>query len=287
MGGVCFVRSGRQLGAAICIACAWLSGASSAALADEPERDRFDTVVVDPGHGGDDEGALGARGLAEKELVLDISERVAKRLRADGLDVVLTRTDDRFVPLEVRTSLANDARGDLFVSIHANSAPTPGPSGIETFFVSLDASDEAARRVADRENEAFREAPPTRPSADPLVALLGDMMVSEHMAGSSEFSKLVQRELSVVRGAGTRGVKQAPFVVLMGVQMPAALIEIGFLSNPDDERALGVDDHRDAIAGAVARAVLAFGKRYDARRGNGEVSRLGGLDRADSPRRVE
>jgi N-acetylmuramoyl-L-alanine amidase len=241
--------------------------------ATEPPRDRFDTVVIDPGHGGEDEGARGRRGLAEKELVLDVSRRLAARLREQGIRVLLTRSDDTFVPLEVRTSVANDARGDLFVSIHANSAPSADPSGIETFFVSLESSDESARRVAARENEAFGSAGGVQASEDPLVALLGDMIVSEHMKESSEFSKLVQHELSAVRGGGSRGVKQAPFVVLMGVQMPASLIEIGFLSNGDDEQALADPGHRDAIAEAVTRAVVDFGKRYDARRGVGPVSR--------------
>jgi N-acetylmuramoyl-L-alanine amidase len=239
----------------------------------EPERDRFDMVVIDAGHGGEDEGARGGRGLEEKVLVLDVAKRVAKRLRAAGVSVTMTRSDDTFVPLELRTSLANDARGDLFISVHANSAPDPGPSGIETFFVSPDSSDEAARRVATRENEAFGQAGTARPSEDPFVALLGGMIVSEHVTESSEFSKIVQTELSRVQGAGRRGVKQAPFVVLMGVQMPASLIEIGFLSNPQDERALESDARRDAIANAIASAVREFGKRYDARRGVGSLPR--------------
>lgn len=267
---------GRYIRAGLCALVGFVAiSAPVLARADDAQQDRFGTVIIDPGHGGDDDGARGAEGLAEKDLVLAIAEQVAQQLVEAGIDVTLTRTDDTFVPLEVRTSIANDARGDLFVSIHANSAPSSGPSGIETFFVSLDASDDAARRVADRENEAFGQRPPARHGDDPLVALLGDMMVSEHVTESSEFSKLVQHELAIVSGVGTRGVKQAPFVVLMGVQMPASLIEIGFLSNPDDERALRDEKHRRAIAGAVARAVVAFGKRYDARRGVGDVPRLG------------
>lgn len=264
--------------AAACVVVAILGGSPSAVLlpldaAAEAPRDRFDMVVIDAGHGGEDEGARGARGLEEKVLVLDVARRLARQLRASGVSVTMTRGDDTFVPLELRTSLANDARGDLFISVHANSAPDPGPSGIETFFVSPDSSDEAARRVATRENEAFGQAGAAHSSEDPFVALLGGMIVSEHVTESSEFSKIVQAELSRVRGAGRRGVKQAPFVVLMGVQMPASLIEIGFLSNPDDERALQSDARRDAIAKAIANAVLEFGKRYDARRGVGTLPR--------------
>ena len=239
------------------------------------EGDRFDTVVIDPGHGGDDRGALGTRGLEEKTLVLDVSRRLARRLRASGLEVILTRDDDVFVPLEVRTSLANDARSDLFVSVHANSALEEAPRGFETFFVSLEGTDEEARQVAQRENGAFRASGPGQAALDPLVGLLGDMMVSEHVTESSEFSKMVQEELSSIPGTARRGVKQAPFVVLMGVQMPASLIEIGFLSNREDEASLRLTAHREAIAEAVAQAVIRFGKRYDARRGRGDSSKAG------------
>ena len=233
------------------------------------EPKRFRAVVIDAGHGGEDTGALGPKGLAEKELVLDVSLRLATALRTRGLEVTLTRGDDTFVPLETRTSLANDARADLFVSIHANSARSHKPSGIETYFVSLDASDESARQVAARENEAFGAAAERIENADPLMALLGDMIVTEHVKDSSEFSKLVQAELAHLDGGGSRGVKQAPFVVLMGVQMPASLIEIGFLSNPADEAALKRSEHRAEIAEAVARAVMQFASRHDARRGIG------------------
>ena len=238
------------------------------------EPKRFRAVVIDAGHGGEDTGALGPRGLAEKELVLDVCLRLARSLRARGIEVTLTRGDDTFVPLETRTSLANDARADLFVSIHANSARSDKPSGIETYFVSLDASDESANQVAARENEAFGAAADRIGNADPLMALLGDMIVTEHVQESSEFSKLVQTELAGLGDGSSRGVKQAPFVVLMGVQMPASLIEIGFLSNPAEEAALERPAYRGEIADAVARAVLRFAERYDARRGIGsDVSR--------------
>ena len=259
-----------------------LWAASVCAAAEAGESDRFDTVVIDPGHGGEDRGAIGAGGLAEKNLVLDVSRRLARRLRASGLTVLLTRNEDVFVPLEMRTSLANDARSDLFVSVHANSALDEDPSGVETFFVSLRSSDEEARQVADRENGAFQASGSQVAALDPLVGLLGDMMVSEHLTDSSDFSKMVQDELASIPGGGHRGVKQAPFVVLLGVQMPASLIEIGFLSNPRDEKALSSDAHREAIAAAMTRAVLRFGKRYDARRGQGAA-----LDRRGQEPSVE
>ena len=242
----------------------------------EVSKERFDTVVIDAGHGGEDTGARSPDGLSEKDVVLEVTQRLAGRLRKSGLNVALTRSGDEFVPLEVRTAIANEAGGDLFISIHANSARNTKAHGIETYFVSLEASDEGAKQVAERENDAFeRTGAAVGQGQDPLVALLGDMIVTEHLRESSEFSKLVQAQLIETTGGGSRGVKQAPFVVLMGVQMPASLIEIGFLSNRGDVKSLSKKRHLEALVEGVARAVEAFRKRYDARRGVGrDVSAL-------------
>ena len=238
---------------------------AATAAADGDDRDRFDTVVLDAGHGGEDEGARGLRGIVEKDLVLDITQRVARRLQKRGLRVVLTRDDDVTVSLETRTSIANDARADLFVSVHANSHRTREPRGIETYFASLEASDAEARRVAERENQAFGSAPPAS-RGDPLVALLGDLIATEHLVESQHFARLAQEQMARSGGV-SRGVRQAPFVVLMGVQMPASLVEIGFISNPADAKSLRERERRDALAEALARAVLEYGRRYDAKRG--------------------
>jgi N-acetylmuramoyl-L-alanine amidase len=275
------LRRCARAGASLLGACLLVCGpgprglGASARAADEAPQDRFDTVVIDAGHGGEDEGAQGPGGLAEKELVLDVARRLASRLRRSGLHVVLTRDSDRFVPLETRTSLANDARADLFVSIHANAARSPAPSGIETYFVSLEASDESAQLVARRENDAFGGSAALAAGQDPLVALLGDMIATEYVLESSEFAGLAQRELARIKSVSSRGVKQAPFVVLMGVQMPASLVEIGFITNPEEERALRGGRRRDAIAEGLAKAVAAFGERFDARRG---IARLSATD---------
>jgi N-acetylmuramoyl-L-alanine amidase len=229
--------------------------------------DRFDAIVIDAGHGGHDEGATGPSGLHEKDLVLDVSKLLASRLRARGLKVVLTRSRDEFLSLEQRTAVANDARADLFLSIHANASRSRKPRGIETFFASLDATDDAARATAERENSAFGAAAPQFDSVDPLAAILGDLIETQHLQESSEFAKLAQARLADAGRSRSRGVKQAPFVVLMGVQMPASLVEIGFLTNPDDEKGLRHSHRRAAIADALAEAVLAFAERYDARRG--------------------
>ncbi|HTF34871.1 MAG TPA: N-acetylmuramoyl-L-alanine amidase [Myxococcota bacterium] len=229
--------------------------------------DRFDRVVIDAGHGGDDQGAGGPQGLLEKNIVLDVARRLATRLRDDGLEVVMTRDGDQAVSLEQRAAVANESHGELFLSIHANAAPSPKARGIETFFVSLHASDEAAQRVATRENSAFRSATGSVGGTDPVAAILGDLTASEHLAESNEFARLAHEALAAIDRHPSRGVKQAPFYVLMGVQMPATLVEIGFITNPQEERALGSKVRQEQIADALARAVHEFGRRYDARHG--------------------
>jgi N-acetylmuramoyl-L-alanine amidase len=245
--------------------------AVGSARGDEPlVQERFDTIVLDAGHGGEDHGARGARGLVEKELVLDVGQRVAARLRKRDLRVVMTRDDDRFVPLEERFAIANDARGDLFVSIHANATDNVSVRGVETFFLAVDASDEEARRVASRENEAFGGVTGLPGLNDPLSAILGDLIVSDYMKESNEFARLAQRGLASDDQQHSRGVKQAPFVVLQGVQMPSSLVEIGFVTNAEEEKRLRTSRGRDRIAKALVAAVLEFGKHFDARRGVGQ-----------------
>ena len=260
-----WIRSAR---AAVACALALAAAPAAAGAATDSALDRFDTVVLDAGHGGDDEGARGAHGIVEKELVLDVARRLRARLAAAGLRVLLTRDSDVYVPLVERTRIANEAHGDLFISIHANAASASAARGIETYFLSLEASDDAARQVAARENAAFRDLTvPAVAVDDPLVGILGDLAASELMQESDEFARLAQREVASLDGAPSRGVKQAPFVVLMGLEMPAALVEIGFVTKPHDARALASPERRERIAQALARAVLEFGRRYDARRG--------------------
>ena len=228
---------------------------------------RFDTVVVDAGHGGDDHGAQGPRGLLEKNLVLDVAKRLARRLAEQDLAVVMTRDTDHFVPLAERTRMANEAGADLFVSIHANASALDGVHGIETFFASLQATDESARALAQRENLAFGVATAGAESGDPVLAILGDLLATEHLADAQEFARMTQRRIATAKASRSRGVKQAPFVVLMGVQMPAVLVEIGFLTNSAEEKRLGGDPERERLAGGIAEAVAVFKRRQDARLG--------------------
>ncbi len=259
-------RARRKLASATLLACALLLAPPVAAEQAAAPVNRFDTVVIDAGHGGDDEGARGPAGTLEKKLVLGVALDLAKRLSAAGLTVVLTRRSDVFVPLEERTALANDARGDLFLSIHANASKDRSVHGTETYFLALDASDDGAAQVASRENSAFGKAASGIAAIDdPFIALIGDMIATEHLLESSDLARLTQTEIAAAP-LRSRGVKQALFVVLTGVQMPAALVEIGFLTSARDERAL-TGSGRGKVVSALARAVLEFGRRYDARRG--------------------
>jgi N-acetylmuramoyl-L-alanine amidase len=256
----------------------WLAAAALALLAVAPARmapavERFDTVVIDAGHGGSDVGAKGFAGSFEKDVALAVARNLAARLRAHGLKVVMTRDADVRVPLEQRTAIANDARGDLFVSIHANASTDPDIHGSETYFLALEASDSGAAGVAQRENSAFAAEKGAQIDAlsDPFIALLGDMISTEHLDESSGFARSVQQELGRMP-VRSRGVKQAMFVVLSGVQMPAALVEIGFVTHRGDESLMNDTDGRKAIVEALEKAVVAFGERYDARRGVGKAA---------------
>jgi N-acetylmuramoyl-L-alanine amidase len=254
--------------AACCVGPFAVGTARADAIEPASEPDRFDTIVLDAGHGGEDEGARSPAGLIEKDVVLDVTRRLRDRLETLGHRVVLTRDADEKVSLRERVDRANTSRGDLFVSIHANAAPQDWVRGVETFFLSLEASDEAARALAESENRAFEGMPFEGPAGDDaLLGILGDLMVSEHMTESNEFARMAQQALALRDSVRSRGVKQAPFVVLMGVRMPACLVEIGFLSNARDERELAQDRRRDEIAEALALSILRFGERYDARRG--------------------
>jgi len=255
----------KQVGIVLMACLLAIAGANQA----RSDQDRFHTVIVDAGHGGKDLGARGVSGLLEKELVLDLANRLAAKLRGEGIKVIMTRDDDSFVSLEDRTNIANDVRGDLFVSIHANAAETGTARGIEVYFLSLQASDAEADAVASRENESFASAPrPVSPlEDDPMAAILGDLMMTDELVESNEFAKLAQAKLAKINPVPSRGVKQAPFVVLMGVHMPASLVEVGFVTNEDEEKELKTDARRESIASSLSNAILEYRTRYNAKRG--------------------
>jgi N-acetylmuramoyl-L-alanine amidase len=211
-------------------------------------------VVIDPGHGGPDYGARGPGGALEKDVVLAVSKRLGPALERDGFRVVYTRRSDTFVSLPERTELANRARAGLYLSIHANASDDHSVRGAETYFLSLNASDEEARQVALTENRVFDHPEAVPDGGDVVGSILGDMIRTDHLRVSSEVAFAIQRQLDALSGE-SRGVKQAPFVVLMGVNMPAALLEIGFLTHREEERNLADAEYQAAIATAVAAGV--------------------------------
>ena len=211
-------------------------------------------IVLDPGHGGHDLGTSGRGGLHEKDLVLDVTKRLGALLEERlGAEVVYTRTEDIFVPLEERTALANRSRADLFLSIHANSSPLRAVAGPETFYLNLTNS-RADLEVAARENAANGQ------NIFELQTLLQKIATQDKVQESSEFASRMQRALhseaaKSTAGLRNRGVKKAPFVVLIGAKMPSILAEIGFLSNSREENLLKKDDYRQRMAEALCNGV--------------------------------
>jgi N-acetylmuramoyl-L-alanine amidase len=218
---------------------------------------KINRVVIDPGHGGADEGTVGRRGLMEKELVLDVATRLGKLIETRmGSEVIYTRSDDTLIPLQERTELANQKKADLFLSIHANSSPHPKIGGIEVYYLnftrSTDALDVAARENASSEKSVFE-----------LRDLIQSITLHEKIEESKEFASKVQGSLQTFETryntvAKNRGVKKAPFVVLIGASMPSVLAEIGFLSNAREEQLLKRPDHRQRLAEALYQGVSRY-----------------------------
>lgn len=221
------------------------------------------TVVIDPGHGGRDPGANGPGGTREKDVVLRIGVELAEALEEHGVDALLTRDDDTFVPLGERTRFANRGGADLFVSIHANAASNGEAEGFETYFLSA-ANTEDERRVARMENAAIRyENPAIDPeSLDDLNFILWDLAQNEYLRESSTLAEIVQEGLEVRLPHPSRGVKQAPFAVLNGAFMPAILFESAFISNPREESLLNDPEFRTRLVEGLAGAILAYIDRY-------------------------
>jgi len=214
-------------------------------------------IVIDAGHGGHDPGTLGRGGLQEKDLVLDVAVRLQRLVREElGAEVVMTRSTDVFVPLEERTAVANAQGADLFLSIHANSSRNPGVRGIETYFLNF-AQDPHAEAVAARENAI---SPATLKDLQNLVkaiALNSKIDESRDFASSVQ-EALVQTIRPIAPDVSDRGVRTAPFYVLIGANMPSILAEIAFVSNPQEERLLRTPEHRDRIARSLLEGVRAY-----------------------------
>jgi N-acetylmuramoyl-L-alanine amidase len=216
----------------------------------------IERVVLDPGHGGSDPGAIGPSGVREKDVTLDIARKVAPLLMHDGLSVLLTREDDRFVPLEDRTARANTFGADLFVSIHCNAAENHARHGVETYVLDT-TKDEIASRVAARENATSQAA-----TAE-IGSILASLRLADQATHSTHLAELMQKATM----ASTRerypdvndgGVKTAGFFVLVGARMPSVLFETSYISNPLEEHRLATDDYRERLADAVVNAVRAY-----------------------------
>jgi N-acetylmuramoyl-L-alanine amidase len=214
-------------------------------------------IVVDAGHGGHDTGTVGPNGLQEKDLVLDVALRLGKLLQKKmGAEVVYTRSDDTFVPLETRTAIANQEQADLFISVHANSSNDSSARGVETYYLNFTSSTDALE-VAARENSVSEK------SIHELQDLVKKIALKEKIEESREFASDVQN--AMYSGLSTRnskirnrGVKKAPFIVLIGANMPSILAEISFVSNPTDERKLQTPEYRQKIAESLYRGVAKY-----------------------------
>ena len=218
---------------------------------------KINRVVIDAGHGGHDDGTIGPNGVLEKDVVLDVALRLSKLVQAKmGAEVVLTRSDDTFIPLHERTDIANQQKADLFLSIHANSSPAPSVAGTETFFLNLNSSP-GALAVAARENAGSDK------TVGELKDLIQSITLNDKIAESETFAQDVQTAIYGQAAksnvaARNRGVKRAPFVVLIGAGMPSVLAEIGFLSNARDEANLNKPEYRQKIAEALYKGLSQY-----------------------------
>jgi len=212
-------------------------------------------VVIDPGHGGSQLGAVGVCGVREKDVALAVGLKVSALLRASGRALaILTREGDEELELRSRPRLANEVAADLFVSIHANAGTDARARGIETFFLAARSSDHRAQMLASRENAGGSVQAPQ--ASDPLTTILQDLSLNAAHHRSQRLAMQVQQTLTSTLGGIDRKVQQAPFAVLTGARMPAVLVEIGFLSNPEECKKLRREDYRDSVARGITAALL-------------------------------
>jgi N-acetylmuramoyl-L-alanine amidase len=225
------------------------------------------TVVLDAGHGGTEEGAKGPDGLLEKEATLQLVRVMKEILTRRGYRVVTTRDTDASVGLEDRAAAANAAHADVFVSVHCNASRAPAAHGTEVYYLSLDASDRASAALAESENVLQSKPTPdaeTNAAVRDLDLILWDLAQNQHLSASARLAELIQADFNRLLGVTTRGVKQAPFKVLIGVNAPAVLVEVAFITNPDEEKKLASDDFRKETAETLAGSLDVFFRKADA-----------------------
>jgi N-acetylmuramoyl-L-alanine amidase len=218
----------------------------------------IETICIDPGHGGEDLGAIGRSKLQEKNVTLKISLKLKKLIESKtGLRVIMTHDKDTEVSLNTRASIANNQLAQMFISIHANSSFRKSAYGSETYFVSLQATDPESLELAQKENQNM-EDPGEAIKSDELKMILWNMAQTEHIRESSKLAEYIQNELNELLGTRNRGVKQAPFRVLMRTAMPAVLIETVFISNTSEEKKLQSEEFLDKIAFAIFNGISKF-----------------------------
>lgn len=229
--------------------------------AEERPRAAF-VVVIDPGHGGDDAGAVGPSGLAEKDVTLDLARRLKARILAEmDAEVILTRDTDRTMSLDDRTAIANHNRADLFVCLHANASRRGNARGAETYFLSYQATDDESRAIAAIENNTLGLEEGVQKDGN-LEMILWDLAQSAFLKESSVLAEIVQENLNDALDIANRGIKQAPFRVLMGATMPAILIEVAFITNPEEEKRLRDAAVKDRLGGAISESIRRFQEKY-------------------------
>ena len=222
------------------------------------------TIVIDPGHGGTNEGAIGVNGLKEKDVTLQIAQNLKGIIEQNiaGVKVVLTRTSDIDASIQARTEIANHNKADLFVSIHCNGSVNRNARGAEVFILSGEASDDATRVVAELENQAdgssAQSSAQARVPHSPLTPILWELAQNEYLRESALLAEQMQAELNQLLDTSERGVKQAPFKILTGAIMPAVLVEVAFITNPKEENDLRNEVYQAAIAKAIYRSILRF-----------------------------
>lgn len=258
---------------------AYISAESAAFLAKEifapekravlvPKYYGIKTIVIDPGHGGKDFGAVGKYKIREKDIVLDVAKELKKHLKKSGLDIILTREKDVFVSLNDRAKFANDKGADLFISVHANASRYSRVGGLEVFYLS-EATDDKARAMAAAENESlkFENGEVVKIEDLSTVTTVWDLRLKDNRRESKGLAYYICNTTSDRMSVKKRGVKGANFAVLRGARMPAVLVEVGFLTNTKEASKLKKSSYREQIAEAIAQSILAYRREYEENNG--------------------
>ncbi|MGM0441924.1 MAG: N-acetylmuramoyl-L-alanine amidase family protein, partial [Elusimicrobiota bacterium] len=222
-------------------------------------------IVIDPGHGGKDPGAIGPLGTKEKDIVLNIAKKAAQKIRDElNLRVILTRNRDTFIPLAKRVNIANKKEADIFVSIHCNASFNPDSEGFETYFLSTDASDEEAEAVASRENAVMAMERNISDNSK-VENILWSLTMNQFMNESSELCSFINQKTINNINLRDRGVKQAGFYVLKGARMPGVLLETAFISNKNEEKKLRQESFQEKIADGLKNSIKEYSKWLEKR----------------------